>query len=248
MSKTYVILGSLSGMARAICVALAQRGNELVLVARSAEELAFQSADLHTRFGATVHCLAADAANLEQIKELPTQCCMVLGGRAPDAVILCWGVMFAQQEAERSAEHIRRLFDVNLTSAAIVLQGFANRMNRSGVIAGISSVAGDRGRGSNYLYGATKAGLSALLDGMRHRCWKTGPHVLTIKPGFVATPMTENIVKQDSLLCASPEQVATEVLRAIDRRQAVIYTLWVWRWIMAIIRALPETVFLRTRL
>lgn len=248
MSKTYIILGSLSGMARAICEVLAQRGVELVLVARSTEELALQSADLHTRFGVTAHCLPADAADLEQIKELPARCCAALSGRIPNAVILCWGVMFSQHDAEHSPGQIRRLFDVNLTAAAIVLQGFANQMGRDGIIAGISSVAGDRGRASNYLYGATKAGLSALLDGMRHRYRQSGPHVLTIKPGFVATPMTQEIVNPDSFLCARPEQVATDILRAMDQRRPTVYTLWHWRWIMAIIRALPEALFLRTKL
>lgn len=248
MSKSYVLLGSHSGIARELSELLARRGEELVLVARSAEELALQAVDLRIRFGTAVHEIAADALDPKAMRDLPAQCVAALGGRAPHAVILCWGVMFAQEEAEVSPEQIRTLFEVNLTSAAVVLQGYANRMNADGIIAGVSSVAGDRGRGSNYLYGATKAGLNALLDGMRHRFRKTGPHVLTVKPGFVATPMTEGIVDPDSPLCASPEQVAADILRAMDRRQSTLYTLWPWRWVMAIIKALPESFFLRTKL
>ncbi|MEI6350570.1 MAG: SDR family NAD(P)-dependent oxidoreductase [Verrucomicrobiota bacterium] len=248
MSKSYVILGSLSGLARAICEALARRGEQLVLVARSREELSIQAADLRTRFGVSVHAIAADASALETMGALPDQCLASLSGRAPDGVILCWGVMFDQGEAERDPVRIRTLFEVNLTSAAIVLQGFANQMRADGVLAGISSVAGDRGRGSNYLYGATKAGLTALLDGMRHRFHSTGPHIITVKPGFIATPMTHGLVNPDSPLCAHPAQVAADILRAIDRRESTLYTLWPWRWVMAVIRSLPERIFLMTKL
>lgn len=248
MAKSFIILGSLSGIARALCEALAHRGEELILVARSHEELLLQTSDLRTRFGREVHPICADASDLESMSALPDQCIAALGGRAPDGVILCWGVMFAQAEAERDPLQIRKLFDVNLTAAAIILQGFANQMRSDGVIAGISSVAGDRGRGSNYLYGATKAGLSALLDGMRHRYCTTGPHVLTVKPGFVDTPMTDGLVNPDSPLCSQPAQVAKDILRAIDSRRPTLYTSWPWRWIMAIIRALPEKLFLRTKL
>ncbi|MEI8233740.1 MAG: SDR family NAD(P)-dependent oxidoreductase [Verrucomicrobiota bacterium] len=250
MNKPYVILGSHSGIARALCEALAHRGHDLILVARSPQELDLQAADLRTRFGIAVHPIVADANAVERISALPQACLAASDQDLPEGVILCWGTMFAQQEAEMDCAKIRSLFDINLTSAAIVLQGFANLMakGKGGTIVGISSVAGDRGRGSNYLYGATKAGLSALLDGMRHRYQGTGLHVLTVKPGFVATPMTHGLVNPESPLCARPAQVAKDILKAIHHRKPTLYTLWPWRWIMALIRALPEAVFLKTKL
>jgi short-subunit dehydrogenase len=115
----------------------------------------------------------------------------------------------------------------------------------SGWIAVIGSVAGDRGRQSNYLYGSAKAGASAYCQGLRNRLYHRGVHVLTVKPGLVATAMTEGLVNPNSPMVARPEQVAGAIVRAIDRRRNVIYTPWFWRAIMAAIRAVPEAVFKR---
>ena len=121
------------------------------------------------------------------------------------------------------------------------------RLRGSGTIIGISSVAGDRGRGSNYIYGASKSGLTAFLSGLRNSLWNTGVQVLTVKPGFVRTRMTEHL-KLPSHLTAAPEQVARAIIRAQAAGKNVIYVPSVWRAVMMIIRLLPEPIFKRTRL
>jgi short-subunit dehydrogenase len=117
---------------------------------------------------------------------------------------------------------------------------------KHGVITVISSVAGDRGRQSNYIYGSAKAGLSVYLDGLRNRLYSAGVAVVTIKPGFVDTPMTAHLKK--GFLFASPEKVARDILRAIEKRKCVVYTPWFWRWIMFVIKSIPETIFRKLKL
>jgi short-subunit dehydrogenase len=158
--------------------------------------------------------------------------------------------MFDQAEAQADVQRIRRTYDVNLTSAASVLEPIAAHMAERGTgwIAAVSSVAGDRGRQSNYLYGSAKAGLTAYLQGLRNRVHHHGVDVLTIKPGFVDTPMTHGLLDPDSPLVASPDRVAKDIDRAIRRRRSKVYTPWFWRGIMAIIRNIPEAIFKRLKL
>src|SRR6516164_9862855 len=126
---------------------------------------------------------------------------------------------------------LRQSLDVNFLSAAELLEIAAAYFEprRSGFIAAISSVAGDRGRQSNYTYGAAKAGLTAYLQGLRNRLWRAGVHVLTVNPGFVDTPMTRGRINPNSLLVATPERVARDIDRALRRRRDVLYTPWFWR-------------------
>lgn len=250
MNNTYLILGATSGMARAIARALAQRGHDLILAGRSAEETALSAADLKARFPIQAKSLVFDATRAEHVNGMLGASMEANDGELPDGVVLAYGVMFPQSETEIDLDRLVQTLEVNFVSAARILQAFGNAFagRGSGVIVGISSVAGDRGRGSNYHYGASKAGLTAFLDGMRHRLHASGVHVCTVLPGFVATPMTHGIVDPASPLCAQPEQVARDVLKAIDRRKGRIYTIWPWRWIMAIIRHVPEVVFIRTKL
>jgi short-subunit dehydrogenase len=116
----------------------------------------------------------------------------------------------------------------------------------TGTLAAISSVAGDRGRQSNYIYGTTKAALSTFLQGLRNRLSSKNVHVLTIKPGFVDTPMTAHLKR--GLLFATPEKVAQDIIRAIAGKKSVLYTPWFWRWIMLAIKMIPETIFRKLRL
>ncbi len=118
---------------------------------------------------------------------------------------------------------------------------------KAGLIIGLSSVAGDRGRASNYVYGSAKAGLSAFLSGLRHRLAASGVRVMTVKPGFVRTAMTEGL-NLPPLLTAEPDQVAADILSAVKKRRDTIYSRWYWRFIMSAIRLLPESIFKRTRL
>jgi short-subunit dehydrogenase len=156
--------------------------------------------------------------------------------------------MLPQTEARADAAACARQILVNLTSVVVLGEALLPRLQPRGTLAVISSVAGDRGRQSNYLYGCTKAGLTAWLQGLRNRAFHEGKHVLTIKPGIVATPMTRGLVKEGSLLVALPETLARDILRAIDRHSNVVYSPWFWRPIMALIRSIPEPLFKRLHL
>ena len=149
-----------------------------------------------------------------------------------------------------TSDEARRAIDLNFTSAVALLAPLASYLEgrRSGYLAAISSVAGDRGRQSNYTYGAAKAGLTAYLQGLRNRLYRSGVHVLTIKPGFVDTPMTRGLVNPNSPLVASPKRVARDIDRAIRRRRNTIYTPWFWRPIMLVVRLVPEFIFKRLKL
>ena len=142
-------------------------------------------------------------------------------------------------------EFLLHSIDVNYLSVVSFLTPLANRFaeRKSGNIAVISSVAGDRGRQSNYVYGSAKSGLDAFLQGLRNRLCKANVHVLTIKPGFVATPMTAHIENREGLLWAKPDQVAETIVKSIDKQRNVIYVPGFWALIMLIIRTIPEAIF-----
>jgi short-subunit dehydrogenase len=142
------------------------------------------------------------------------------------------------------------MIDINLSAVIDLVERLVPLLPSDGTatIAIISSVAGDRGRQSNYVYGASKAGLTAYTDGLRNRLFHERIHVLTIKPGFVATPMTAGKIKAGSPVVATPAQAAHDILNAIAKRKNTLYTRWFWRWIMAIITAIPEPIFKRLRL
>lgn len=264
MKQTYLILGATSGIAKAVARALAAAGHDLILAGRNAEELERLCQDVAARHSVQARPLEFDAAapapagaagsaapaGNSAPAALVAASTELNDGALVDGVILAYAVMYPQQATETDAEKLAAMLQVNFVTPACQLQAFANAFAQrgSGVIVGISSVAGDRGRGSNFHYGSTKAGLSAFLDGLRHRLHGTGVTVCTVKPGFVATPMTHGIVNPDSPLCASPEQVAKDILRAIAKKKPTLYTLWPWRWVMFIIRHLPERIFLRTKL
>ena len=167
----------------------------------------------------------------------------------PDQVLIAYGMLGDQPAAEEDAEATRAIIDVNFTSAALWLQMAAKHLSRDRPrsIIVISSVAGDRGRRSNYVYGAAKAGLTAFAEGLAHRLYGTNLHVLNVKPGFVDTPMTAHL-ERGGPLWASPDQIAACIEQAVRRKQAVAYTPRFWWPIMTIIRLLPRPIFFRTKL
>ena len=249
MSERIAIFGATSGIGRALAAVLAGRGARLCLLGRHEEELNRIAADLRVRYGADAAAERFDAEAFDDHATVVERAIERLGGRL-DGVVVCHGVMFDQAEARQRAELIRRTYEVNLTSVASVLEPVAARMAERGRgwIAALSSVAGDRGRQSNYLYGSAKAGMSAYLQGLRNRMHHHGVRVLTVKPGFVDTPMTHGLLDPDSPLVASPQRVAKDIDRAIRRGRSTVYTPWFWRGIMAIIRSIPEPLFRRLKL
>jgi short-subunit dehydrogenase len=248
MTETVLILGATSGIAKELSRVLAQRGCSLVLAGRDAGELEKSAADLRVRFQVKADVEVFDALDYSGHAALVDRC---LSRPDPiDGVILCYGDLPDQRNTEISPDAARRAIDLNFTSAAAILSPFVNYLEgrRSGYLAAISSVAGDRGRQSNYTYGAAKAGLTAYLQGLRNRLYRSGVHVLTVKPGFVDTPMTHGILNPNSPLVASPARVARDIDRAIRRRRNTLYTPWFWRAIMLVIGMVPEPIFKRMKL
>jgi hypothetical protein len=244
MNNRFLILGATSTIARAVGRRLAERGTALYLAARDAEEAERIGRDLRVRTGAEVAWGPFDATDPETHAEVFDAAEAALGGL--DGVIVAVGLLGDPERAQQDAGYARRVIDVNYTGVVGLLTEAANRFEAQGhgQIAAFSSVAGDRGRASNYVYGSAKAGLSAYLEGLRARLHGRGVHVLTIKPGPVDTPMTFGMDDPPPLM-ADPETVAADVAEALEARADVLYTPGIWRVIMAVVRAIPEAVFKR---
>ena len=188
-----------------------------------------------------------DANDSERIPRMVDAAWLAFG--AIDVALVGHGTLPDQQRSETDAPYAIAEFRTNAESVIACLGGLAGRFEPQGkgVIAVIGSVAGDRGRASNFLYGAAKAAIDTYASGLRARLFKSGVHVLTIKPGFVATSMTANL-NLPARLTATPESVARDIQRAIAKRRNVLYTPWFWYWIMLIIRWIPAVIFNRMKL
>jgi len=244
--RRVLIFGATSAIAEAAARLFAARGDALFLAGRSGPRLQAIADDLTVRGACRAEILALDARAFDRIPALLQAASERLGGL--DTALIAHGTLPDQAACQRSVELMREEFDTNAASVMALCTHLANQFETQGhgLIAVISSVAGDRGRQSNYVYGSAKAAVTAFTSGLRQRLYRKGIRVLTIKPGFVSTPMTAAFSK--GALWATPERVAADIVRAIDRGKTVIYTPWFWRPIMWIIRAVPETVFLRLRL
>jgi decaprenylphospho-beta-D-erythro-pentofuranosid-2-ulose 2-reductase len=243
--RSALILGARSDIARACAQRLAADGHAvLMLAARNPDDLAEDARDLTIRHQGQVTTHAFDALD-------PGGFSAFLDGlgRVPDVVICAVGLLGEQAESAADPEAALRVMRSNFEGPALILGLIANRMEARGrgTIVGISSVAGERGRASNYVYGAAKAGFTAWLSGLRNRLSGKGVQVITVLPGFVATRMTAGM-DLNPRLTAQPDEVAAAIARAMARGRDVVWVRSVWRLIMAIIRALPESVFKRTRL
>jgi decaprenylphospho-beta-D-erythro-pentofuranosid-2-ulose 2-reductase len=241
-----LIVGATSAIARATAAEFARRGHALFLTARDAAELGRIAADLRLRYGQPVETEAFDLADTEGHASLLQ--------RVEASVGPLYGVVLASGSlgnAERTREdegETARLLHINFTAPALLLNRIARELeNRAeGFIVGIGSVAGDRGRQSNYVYGSAKGGLALYLQGLRNRLNSCGVQVLTVKPGFVDTAMTYGL--PGLFLVASPQSVGRNIATAVDKKRDTLYTPWFWRWIMRIIRSIPERVFKRLSL
>ncbi len=234
-----LILGAASDIGRALAHEYARAGSNLYLTARKAERLEADCSDLALRYGIQVRAIEFDALDFASHSTLYSSL-----DPAPTGVIYVAGYLGDNEKAQSDFSEARRIIDTNYSAAVSLLNLAAASMaiKRTGFIIGISSVAGERGRGSNYYYGSAKAGLSAYLSGLRNRLAASGVTVLTVKPGFVATKMTEGM-PLPPLLTARAEQVAGAVFRAQQKGRNEIFSLWYWRPIMAIIRSIPEFIF-----
>ena len=236
-----LIIGATSAIAEATARVWAARGASLFLVGRQAERLETIAADLRVRGAALVECLVMDACDAPAHVTMLDAAEASMGGL--DVALIAHGSLPDQKACEASVQLTLKEIDTNGVSviALATLLGERFEKQRAGSLAVISSVAGDRGRQSNYVYGAAKGMVSLFLQGLRNRLYRHGVQVLTIKPGFVDTPMTAAFPK--SALWAKPEAIARGIVRAIDRRRDEVYLPGFWRLVMTLIRHIPEPVF-----
>lgn len=246
VNKTMLLMGATSDIGHATALAYANAGWTVILAARNSQSAARNRDDVAARTGAVLVVHALDVLDT-------TGFAPFIDGldRLPDTVICVIGELGSQARAQTDPEHACVVIRTNFEGPALLLGLFAERFaaRGSGTIVGISSVAGDRGRPSNYVYGAAKAGFTAFLSGLRARLAASSIRVLTVKPGFVRTRMTAGM-RLPPLLTAEPSEVAAAILRAdeSERGADVLYVRKLWRPIMMAIKAVPEPIFKRLRL
>lgn len=241
-----LIFGATSAIAHETARCFAMQGAELLLIARNTEKLAANAADLKVYGAKSVDTLAADLNDLDSHLTLIEESIHRLGGL--DAVLIAHGTLGEQKRSEADVQDMLREFTTNGLSYLTLLTHLANyfEQQRRGTICVISSVAGDRGRGSNYVYGSAKGAVTLFTGGVRSRLAKVGVNVVTIKPGFVDTPMTANLKKNP--LYADPKSVGKRIHAAMIKGEDIAYVPFFWMFIMMIIRNIPERIFKKTKL
>jgi decaprenylphospho-beta-D-erythro-pentofuranosid-2-ulose 2-reductase len=241
---TVLLLGASSDIATALARKFATEKYDLQLAARHSGRLSSLVSDLSIRYSAKATLHEFDAVDFESHARFWNNL-----DPKPDITICIFGYLGDQVAAQSDWKECRRILDTNYTGAVSILNLVADTYaaNGKGMITGISSVAGERGRQSNYLYGSAKAGFTAYLEGLRNRLYHQKVHVLSVQPGFVDTRMTEGM-PLPPLLTATPGLVASAVFKAIKKKRNTIYVKWFWRWIMLIIRNIPEPVFKKLKL
>jgi decaprenylphospho-beta-D-erythro-pentofuranosid-2-ulose 2-reductase len=244
---TVLILGAASAIARAVAGEFARRGFALLLAGRDREELDRLAADLSLRYGVKAQGSPFDALAFDTHRAFVAACREASQDSMAGAV-LCFGSLGDQSDAQKDPGEARRILDTNLVGAVSILSLLANHFEerRGGFLGALSSVAGDRGRQSNYVYGAAKAGLTVFLQGLRNRLFSSGVTVTTIKPGFVDTQMTWG--RPGLFLVASPQTAARRIVAAVLKGEDQAYVPGFWRPVMLLIRLIPEKIFKRMRL
>lgn len=239
MQPTVLILGARSDIGKAVAHKFAALGHPIQLAARDVSSLKADKSDIELRHKVAVTLHEFDALALETHEGFITGLLTL-----PQIAVSAVGRMEPQDELERDVTAASRVMRSNFEGPASILGLLANRFEErgSGTLVGISSVAGERGRAANYVYGSAKAGFTAFLAGMRNRLAKRGVHIVTVLPGFVATQMTQGR-DLPAKLTAQPDEVAEAIARAVKGKKDVIYVRRSWRLIMLIIRNIPERLF-----
>lgn len=238
-----LVLGARSDVGREVARAYAALGLPVILAARDAASLEADAADLAIRSNASARAVVLDVLDVEPKAFFDSL------GETPRTVVSVVGLLGDQRRAETDAAYARTVIDTNFTGPAALLAEAAERMaaaSGGGAVVGVSSVAGERGRKTNYVYGAAKAGLTAWLSGLRHRLAGSPVLVMTVKPGFIDTRMTAGM-KLPKPLTAQPDEVARAILAAHRAGREVVYVRPVWWAVMAIVRHLPEPMFKRMK-
>ncbi len=239
-----MIIGSKSDIGRAVARAYASEGYDLYLASRDADDNQDLAKDIQVRFDRQAECIELDILDYETHRSRYESL-----DAKPVGVITVVGYLGSQDSAQSDFSETKKIIDTNYIGIVSFLNVVANSFeNRgSGFIVGITSVAGDRGRKSNYIYGSSKAALSAYLSGLRNRLSSANVQVLTVKLGFVNTKMTAGI-DLPGALTVQPDDVAKAIIKAHKRNRNVIYVHWIWRWITLVIKIIPECVFKKTSL
>lgn len=243
-ARRFLVIGATSAVAEQTVRLWAAPGCHFDLIGRSQTKLQEVAEDLASR-GATTNIWVHDARDAVLLDRTLPQ----ILERGCNVVLCCHGILGDTERAEADDHHALEILEINFTATVRLLNLTAKTLadaKKPATIAVVSSVAGDRGRQSNYFYGAAKGGLSIFLAGLRNRYAKRGVHVLTIKPGFIATPMTSHLPK--NALFVSPAFVAAKIATAVKNRRNVIYVPGIWRLIMLVIKSIPEAIFKRLSL
>ena len=240
MNNTWIILGATSSMARAFARQLAERGDGVILAGRDMADLEATATDCALRGAPLAKAIDFDARKSETFDAI-LDLAQAQDGTLNAAVFV--GSMPDQSDVDANPSMIDGVIQDSFTGPATFLQSLAPLMEdrESGVIVGVGSVAGDRGRVGNYVYGSAKAGFHTYLAGLRNRLNRSGGHVMTVKPGFVDTSMTWGL--EGMFLVASPDEIATAILKGVKKKTNVLYTPFFWRYIMRIIKTIPEPIF-----
>ncbi len=239
-----LLIGGTSDIAVATAHRFAKEGWNILLASRNLPTQEAIAADIAIRYEVDVKCCYFDALKIDGmadwIETLPL---------LPEVAVIAFGMLPNEEEARNDFPQIENLITVNFTAAAMLAEGLTSKFahRKHGTLIAISSVAGERGRAGNYIYGSTKAALTAWLSGLRARMLRQNIHVMTVLPGFIRTKMTSGM-PFPGILTSLPDAVANSIYSGYLKKKNVLYAPWYWRWIMMIIRLIPETVFKRMKL
>ena len=242
--KTVLILGGNSDVGKSLSRDFSKLGSNIILTSRKKGQLDSFKSDLEIRYSIKCDLEFFDVLDFNSHESFYNNL-----KKKPDIVISCIGYLDNQEKSENSFEESLKSIHTNFTGLVSVLNIISNdfESRKSGIIVGVSSVAGDRGRGSNYIYGSSKSAFTSYLSGLRNRLFNSGVKVITVKPGFINSKMTKHL-DLPKILTASPNDISSDIIKSIKDKKNIIYTKWFWKWIMIIIESIPEFIFKKLKL
>lgn len=242
--KNILLLGARSDIAKALSYKFAEAGYEIQLAARVVSSLIEDKNYIENKYNTRVTLVNFDVLDIKSHKFFVESF-----DQLPDVVVCAIGYLPKESENQCDVESKIRVIRTNFEGPANILDIFANKFEQHGrgILVGISSVAGERGKATNYIYGSAKAGFTAFLSGLRNRLAKKGVHVVTVLPGYVKTKMTDHLVLP-VFLTANPSEVANRVFDAVNNKDDIIYIYKIWKYIMIIIRNIPESIFKKLKI